>query len=129
MIEQYVAPEGSEFVEIKAIIKPFRAEDVKEVLSSFGINGLTATEVKWFWRQKGHTEKYRGSEYTVDYIPKLELALVIERVRANDAVKKIIEAANDGKIGAGIITVSDVANVIRIRTWEHGKDVFAQFPG
>ena len=105
---------------IEAIIKPFKLENVKEALTSLGIEGMTVSEVKGFGRQKGHTEIYRGSEYTVDFLPKLKLELVLVDNRVPVAVKAIVEAAKTGKIGDGKVFVSPVENAIRIRTEESG---------
>ncbi len=103
---------------IEAIIKPFKLEDVKDSLQSAGFEGMTVTEVKGFGRQKGHTEIYRGSEYTVDFLPKVKLELVIPDDRVKDAVDAIVKAAKTGKIGDGKIFVSEVLSAIRIRTGE-----------
>ena len=107
---------------IDAIIKPFKLEDVKEVLTELGIVGMTVTEVKGFGRQKGHTEIYRGSEYTVDFLPKLKLELVVPDDLAAQAVEAITGAAATGKIGDGKIFVSTVESATRIRTGETGED-------
>ena len=107
---------------IDAIIKPFKLEDVKEALTEVGIVGMTVTEVKGFGRQKGHTEIYRGSEYTVDFLPKLKLELVVADDQAANAVKSIQAAANTGKIGAGKIFITSVESATRIRTGETGED-------
>ncbi|MDD5348605.1 MAG: P-II family nitrogen regulator [Chthoniobacteraceae bacterium] len=106
---------------IEAIIKPFKMEDVKEALAEAGIEGMTVTEVKGFGRQKGHTEIYRGSEYTVDFLPKMKIDLVISDDRADRAVAAIVRAAKTGKIGDGKVFVSSVEEVIRIRTDERGE--------
>ncbi len=106
---------------IEAIIKPFKLEDVKEALSSIGIEGMTVSEVKGFGRQKGHTEIYRGSEYTVDFLPKIKLEIVLPDQTANEAVQAISKAAKTGKIGDGKIFVSVVENALRIRTDETGE--------
>jgi len=105
---------------IEAIIKPFKMEDVKEALSEIGIEGMTVSEVKGFGRQKGHTEIYRGSEYTVDFLPKIKLEVVIGDDRVEAALTAIIKAAKTGKIGDGKLFVSAVEQVIRIRTEEKG---------
>ncbi len=105
---------------IEAIIKPFRLEEVKESLSAIGVEGMTVTEVKGFGRQKGHTEIYRGSEYTVDFLPKIKIEIVLPDDRAEDAVKAITKAAKTGKIGDGKVFVSAVESAIRIRTEETG---------
>jgi nitrogen regulatory protein PII len=106
---------------IEAIIKPFKLEDVKEALSSIGVEGMTVSEVKGFGRQKGHTEIYRGSEYTVDFLPKIKVEVVLSDSRVGDAVQGIIKAAKTGKIGDGKVFVSSVENAIRIRTEETGE--------
>jgi nitrogen regulatory protein PII len=105
---------------IEAIIKPFKLEDVKDALSGLGVEGMTVTEVKGFGRQKGHTEIYRGSEYTVDFLPKLKIEVVLGDDRAGAAVDAIIKAAKTGKIGDGKVFVSAVENAVRIRTEETG---------
>ncbi len=106
---------------IEAIIKPFKLDEVREALSGIGVTGLTVTEVKGFGRQKGHTELYRGAEYVVDFLPKLKLELVVADQHAEGAVEAIINAARTGKIGDGKIFVSNVEQVIRIRTGESGE--------
>jgi len=105
---------------IEAIIKPFKLEEVKDALSELGIEGMTVTEVKGFGRQKGHTEIYRGSEYTVDFLPKIKLELVLADTVVESAIKAIVEAAKTGKIGDGKVFVLPVENAIRIRTGETG---------
>jgi len=105
---------------IEAIIKPFKLDEVKEALSEIGIQGLTVSEVKGFGRQKGHTEIYRGSEYTVDFLPKIKLELVVTDGRADEAVKAIVRAAQTGRIGDGKLFVLPVEKAIRIRTGEEG---------
>ena len=105
---------------IEAIIKPFKLEDVKEALSGIGVEGMTVSEVKGFGRQKGHTEIYRGSEYTVDFLPKLKIEVVLSDSLVTDAVPAIVKAAKTGKIGDGKIFVSSIENAIRIRTEETG---------
>jgi nitrogen regulatory protein P-II 1 len=105
---------------IEAIIKPFRLEDVKAALQSAGLVGMTVSEVKGFGRQRGHTEIYRGSEYTVDFLPKLKIELVVADAMVQPAVDAILQGAKTGKIGDGKIFVSTVEEVIRIRTGEHG---------
>jgi nitrogen regulatory protein P-II 1 len=106
---------------IEAIIKPFKLDEVRESLSSIGVNGLTVTEVKGFGRQKGHTELYRGAEYVVDFLPKIKLELVVADDLVDPAVDAIIKAAHTGKIGDGKIFVSSVEQVVRIRTGETGE--------
>src|SRR5438270_13122137 len=106
---------------IEAIIKPFKLEDVKEALSALGVEGMTVSEVKGFGRQKGHTEIYRGSEYTVDFLPKIKLEIVLGDSLVGSAVEAIIKAAKTGKIGDGKVFVSAIENAIRIRTEETGE--------
>jgi nitrogen regulatory protein P-II 1 len=103
---------------IEAVIKPFKLDEVREALSEIGVAGLTVTEVKGFGRQKGHTELYRGSEYVVDFLPKVKVDVVIADSMLDAAIDAIIKAARTGKIGDGKIFVSDVSQVIRIRTGE-----------
>ena len=105
---------------IEAIIKPFKLEEVKDALAEIGIEGMTVTEVKGFGRQKGHTEIYRGSEYTVDFLPKIKLETVVADDIVNQATAAIIKAAKTGKIGDGKIFVSTVEQAVRIRTEEQG---------
>ena len=107
---------------IEAIIKPFKLDEVKEALHEIGVQGMTVTEVKGFGRQKGHTEIYRGSEYTVDFLPKLKLEMVLTDAQVEAAVAAIIKGAKTGKIGDGKIFVSPVEQAIRIRTDEKGED-------
>ena len=106
---------------IEAIIKPFKLEEVKDALGEIGIEGMTVTEVKGFGRQKGHTEIYRGSEYTVDFLPKIKLEVVLADDRVEAAVGSIVKAAKTGKIGDGKIFVSSVEESVRIRTEEKGN--------
>lgn len=105
---------------IEAIIKPFRLEDVKTALHDAGLVGMTVSEVKGFGRQKGHTEIYRGAEYTVDFLPKLKVELVVPDAQVTMAVEAIVKAAKTGKIGDGKIFVTHVEDAIRIRTEERG---------
>jgi nitrogen regulatory protein PII len=105
---------------IEAIIKPFKLDEVKDALGELGINGMTVTEVKGFGRQKGHTEIYRGSEYTVDFLPKIKIELVVVEEQAEEAVAAIVRTAKTGKIGDGKVFLSTVENAIRIRTEEKG---------
>lgn len=107
---------------ITAIIKPFKMDDVREALSEIGVAGVTATEVKGFGRQKGHTELYRGAEYVVDFLPKIKLEIAVADEVLDKAVQTIVTAANTGKIGDGKIFVSNLEQVIRIRTGETGED-------
>ena len=106
--------------QITAVLKPFKLEEVREALAECGVTGLTVTEVKGFGRQKGHTEIYRGSEYTVDFLPKIKLEIVLPDGSVEAAVNAIIKAAKTGKIGDGKIFVSAVDQAIRIRTEEKG---------
>ena len=106
---------------IDAIIKPFKLEDVKEALAGVGVEGMTVSEVKGFGRQKGHTEIYRGSEYTVDFLPKIKLEIVLPDSRVEAAVEAIVKAAKTGKIGDGKVFVTTVDNAVRIRTEETGE--------
>ena len=105
---------------IEAIIKPFKLEEVKDALGEIGLEGMTVTEVKGFGRQKGHTEIYRGSEYTVDFLPKIKLEIVLTDERLEPAINAIMKAAKTGKIGDGKIFVSEIKDSIRIRTEEKG---------
>ena len=106
---------------VEAIIKPFKLEEVKDALGEVGIEGMTVTEVKGFGRQKGHTEIYRGSEYTVDFLPKIKIEMVLPDTSVEAAVAAIIKSAKTGKIGDGKIFVSAVEQAIRIRTEEKGE--------
>ena len=106
---------------IEAIIKPFKLEEVKDALGEVGIEGMTVSEVKGFGRQKGHTEIYRGSEYTVDFLPKIKLELVVADSDVDDAVNAIVKSAKTGKIGDGKVFVSEIVEAIRIRTEEKGE--------
>ena len=112
---------GKHVKKIEAVVKPFKLEEVKDALSALGIQGMTVIEVKGFGRQKGHTEIYRGSEYVVDFLPKVLIELVLADNLAPTAVEAIIKAAKTGKIGDGKIFVSNVENTIRIRTGETGE--------
>ena len=105
---------------IEAIIKPFKMEDVKDALAEVGIEGMTVSEVKGFGRQKGHTEIYRGSEYTVDFLPKVKFEIVLDDANVQTAVNAIIKAARTGKIGDGKVFVLPIEEAIRIRTEERG---------
>src|SRR5216117_1483015 len=105
---------------VEAIIKPFKLEEVKDALGEIGIEGMTVTEVKGFGRQKGHTEIYRGSEYTVDFLPKIKLEVVLPDERIDGAIAVIIKAAKTGKIGDGKVFVSKIEDAVRIRTEEKG---------
>ncbi len=105
---------------ITAIIKPFKLDDVREALSEIGVTGVTATEIKGYGRQKGHTELYRGAEYVVDFLPKVKLEIAVTEEVLEQAVDTIVKAAKTGKIGDGKIFVSNLEQVIRIRTGETG---------
>ncbi|MCG3145935.1 MAG: Nitrogen regulatory protein P-II 2 [Gammaproteobacteria bacterium] len=107
---------------VTAIIKPFKLDDVREALSELGVQGMTATEVKGFGRQRGHTELYRGAEYVVDFLPKVKLEIAIADARLEDVLEVIRSAANTGSIGDGKIFVVDLEQVIRIRTGETGNE-------
>lgn len=106
---------------VEAIVKPFKVEEVKEALAAIGIEGMTISEVKGFGRQKGHTEIYRGSEYTVDFLPKIKIEIVLADGLVDQAVQAIVKAARTGKIGDGKIFVSAIENAVRIRTEETGE--------
>jgi nitrogen regulatory protein P-II 1 len=107
---------------IEAIIKPFKLQEVKEALNELGIQGMTVTEVKGFGRQKGHTEIYRGNEYTIDFMPKVKIEMVLPDAQIDGAVGAIVKAGKTGKIGDGKVFVTGVAEAIRIRTGERGDD-------
>ena len=107
---------------IEAIIKPFKLDEVKDELNSLGVLGLTVSEVKGYGRQKGHTELYRGAEYAVDFLPKIKIELVVDDGLVDDAVDAIKSKAHTGRIGDGKIFVTNVEEVIRIRTGEKGKE-------
>jgi nitrogen regulatory protein P-II 1 len=105
---------------IEAIIKPFKLEEVKDALGEVGIEGMTVSEVKGFGRQRGHTEIYRGSEYTVDFLPKIKLEIVVDDDALDNAVSAIVKSAKTGKIGDGKVFVSTIEEAVRIRTEEKG---------
>ena len=107
---------------IEAIIKPFKLDEVREALQELGASGLTVTEVKGFGRQKGHTELYRGAEYTVDFLPKIKVEVILADSMVDKAIDAIVKAARTGKIGDGKIFVTDVGQVVRIRTGEADED-------
>jgi nitrogen regulatory protein P-II 1 len=107
---------------IEAIVKPFKLQDVKEALNELGIQGMTVLEVKGFGRQKGHTEIYRGSEYTIDFMPKVKIEMVLPDAQIDAAVEAIIKAAKTGKIGDGKVFVTPVSEAVRIRTGERGDE-------
>jgi nitrogen regulatory protein PII len=106
---------------IEAIVKPFKLEEVKDALGELGIEGMTVTEVKGFGRQKGHTEIYRGSEYTVDFLPKIKIEVVLPDDQAEGAVAAVVRAAKTGKIGDGKVFISTIEDAVRIRTEEKGQ--------
>ncbi|MEQ8800749.1 P-II family nitrogen regulator [Haliea sp.] len=107
---------------VTAIIKPFKMDDVRAALSDIGVQGITVTEVKGFGRQRGHTELYRGAEYVVDFLPKLKLEIAVSETQLDATIEAIIKAANTGKIGDGKIFVTEMEQVIRIRTGETGEE-------
>ena len=107
---------------VAAIIKPFKLDDVREALSTVGVQGMTVTEIKGFGRQKGHTELYRGAEYVVDFLPKTKIEVAVNDDAVDDVVTAISNAAKTGKIGDGKIFVFDLAQVVRIRTGETGNE-------
>lgn len=103
---------------VEAVIKPFKLEDVKDALADIGITGMTVSEVKGYGRQKGHSELYRGAEYVVDFLPKIKMEMIVDDKDVEQVKSKIVEAARTGKIGDGKIFISDVENIVRIRTGE-----------
>jgi len=107
---------------ITAIVKPFKVDDVKDALKSAGVQGMTVSEVKGFGRQGGHTETYRGSEYAIDFVPKVKMELVVDDAQVDQVLEAITSSASTGKIGDGKIWVTDIARLIRIRTKEEGSD-------
>lgn len=107
---------------VTAVIKPFKLNDIREALSRHDIHGMTVTEVKGFGRQKGHTELYRGSEYVIDFLPKIKIEIAIQDDHLDDVVETISEVANTGKIGDGKIFVYELTDVIRVRTGERGNE-------
>ena len=107
---------------IEAVIKPFKLEDVKDALAEIGITGMTVSEVKGYGRQKGHSELYRGAEYVVDFLPKIKIEMVVNAKDVEQVTNTIVEAARTGKIGDGKIFVSDIEQIIRIRTGETGEE-------
>ncbi len=107
---------------VTAIIKPFKLDDVKEALRTLGVQGMTVSEVQGFGRQRGHTEVYRGTEYTVDFVPKIRVEVATDDVTATEVVQSIVEAARTDKIGDGKVWVVPIEDVVRIRTGEMGHD-------
>jgi nitrogen regulatory protein P-II 1 len=106
---------------VEAIVKPFKLDEVREALSELGVTGLTVTEVKGFGRQKGHTELYRGAEYVVDFLPKVKVEVIVADTLVERAIEAVVRAARTGKIGDGKIFVTNVEQVVRIRTGESGE--------
>lgn len=106
---------------ITAVIKPYKLDDVRSALAEIGVTGMTATEVKGFGRQKGHTELYRGAEYVIDFLPKVKIEVAVEAGQVDQVIEVIVRAARTGKIGDGKIFVSNLEQVIRVRTGETGK--------
>jgi nitrogen regulatory protein PII len=107
---------------IEAIIRPFRIDDVREALAEIGVKGMTLTEVKGYGRQKGHTEVYRGSEYQIDFLPKIKLEIVVADTLADDAVDVILKAAKTGQVGDGKIFIYEIEDAVRVRTGESGEE-------
>jgi nitrogen regulatory protein P-II 1 len=107
---------------VVAIIKPFKLDDAKAAVQELGVHGLTITEVQGFGRQRGHTEVYRGAEYTIDFVPKVKLEVVVDDAQATEVAESIMAAARTGKIGDGKVWITSVDNVFRIRTGEAGSD-------
>ena len=107
---------------VDAIVKPFKLDEVKDKLNEIGVQGITVTEVKGFGRQKGHTELYRGAEYVVDFLPKVKMEIVIADTQVNEVIDTIMKTAQTGRIGDGKIFVTDLLDVIRIRTGERGEE-------
>jgi len=107
---------------VSAIVKPFKLDEVREALIEYGIQGMTVTEVKGFGRQKGHTELYRGAEYSVDFVPKAKIELMIDDSQLDEVITIILQTAHTGKMGDGKITITTLGEVIRIRTQETGAD-------
>ncbi|HIK96831.1 MAG TPA: P-II family nitrogen regulator [Gammaproteobacteria bacterium] len=107
---------------VEAIIKPFKLDEVKDKLNEIGIKGITVTEVKGFGRQKGHTELYRGAEYVVDFLPKVKMEIVVSDSQSEEVIETLMKAAQTGRIGDGKLFVTDLVDVIRIRTGERGED-------
>jgi nitrogen regulatory protein P-II 1 len=107
---------------VDAIVKPFKLDEVKDKLNEIGVQGITVTEVKGFGRQKGHTELYRGAEYVVDFLPKVKMEIVIADTQVDEVIDTIMKAAQTGRIGAGKIFVTNLVDVIRIRTGERGEE-------
>lgn len=107
---------------VTAVIKPFKLDSVKDALEAAGVTGMTVTEVQGFGRQKGHTEVYRGAEYSVDFVPKIRVEVVVDEVQVDKTIDALVEAARTGKIGDGKVWVTPVETVVRVRTGERGLD-------
>ena len=107
---------------VDAIVKPFKLDEVKDKLNEIGVQGITVTEVKGFGRQKGHTELYRGAEYVVDFLPKVKMEIVVADAQADEVIETIMKTAQTGRIGDGKIFVTNLVDVIRIRTGERGEE-------
>ena len=107
---------------ITAVIKPFKVDDVKEALQAFGVNGMTVSEASGFGRQRGHTEVYRGAEYTIDLVPKIRLEVLVDDSEVESVIETIVKAANTGSIGDGKVWSSPIDTVVRVRTGERGPD-------
>jgi nitrogen regulatory protein P-II 1 len=107
---------------VTAVVKPFKLDDVKKALETLGVHGLTVSEVQGYGRQKGHTEVYRGAEYTVDFVPKVKVEVLVDDLDADQVVDAVVEAARTGKIGDGKVWVTPVDTVVRVRTGERGPD-------
>jgi nitrogen regulatory protein P-II 1 len=107
---------------VTAIVKPFKLDDVKEALETYGVHGLTVSEVNGYGRQKGHTEVYRGAEYQVDFVPKVRIEIVVDDIDSSGVVGVIVKAANTGQIGDGKVWVTPVEEIVRVRTGEKGAD-------
>jgi len=107
---------------VTAVVKPFKLDDVKQALESLGVHGLTVSEVQGYGRQKGHTEVYRGAEYTVDFVPKVKIEVLVDDLDADHVVDALVDAARTGKIGDGKVWVTPVDTVVRVRTGERGPD-------
>jgi nitrogen regulatory protein P-II 1 len=120
LLQRHVRPFKSNMKKIEAIIKPFKIEEVKDALAEIGIEGMTVTEVHGFGRQKGHTEIFRGSEYTADFLPKVKIEVVVPDANAQAAVDAVVKSARTGKIGDGKIFVASIEHAVRIRTEETG---------
>ncbi|MDO5075833.1 P-II family nitrogen regulator [Corynebacterium sp.] len=107
---------------ITAVVKPFTLEDVKQALEQVGVCGMTVTEIQGFGQQKGHTEAFRGAEYAIDFVPKVKLEIVVSNEQASEVVNTVVDAARTGKIGDGKVWVTDVEELVRVRTGERGDD-------